>query len=168
MKNTPHIPTVYLLIGVPGSGKSTWANKQDKPILSSDAIREELTGSAATQHVVPPQEIFRRLDARVEDYLHKGSDVIYDATNVEPWHREASIKRWREKFQIQITGVLFTTPVVIAKERNRLRNRVVRDEVIDRYAEILKTHPVDPHKEGFTTLIEVNEHGEEDITFRNT
>lgn len=60
--------TIYFLVGVPGSGKSTWAKnlkkKQDINILSSDNLREELTGDAGDVSTYSHQEIFNILKDR--------------------------------------------------------------------------------------------------------
>ena len=42
---------IIVLVGLPGSGKSTWAAQQDAGVLSSDAVRVLLTGSADNQNV---------------------------------------------------------------------------------------------------------------------
>ncbi len=38
------LPIVKMTIGIPGSGKTTWAKKQDHPILSADDARKHLMG----------------------------------------------------------------------------------------------------------------------------
>ena len=47
--------TVFMLIGTPGSGKSTWASKREnhdaQRIISTDDIREELSGDPSNQSV---------------------------------------------------------------------------------------------------------------------
>ena len=41
--------TLYLLVGVPGAGKTTWAMQHPKLVhISSDAIRKELFGKEMT------------------------------------------------------------------------------------------------------------------------
>lgn len=37
--------TLYVMVGLPGSGKSYWAKSFNCPIVSSDTIRKELSGS---------------------------------------------------------------------------------------------------------------------------
>jgi predicted kinase len=166
MDQLKHRPTLYMVMGVPGSGKTTWAKKQGLPILSSDAIREELTGSAGDQDTVPPKEIFRILDERVGEYLKHGEGVIYDALNIEPDKRRPRLKYWIEQYKAQIIGVLFTTPIEIAKERNKSRERVVRDDIIERFARIFEENPLDTTKDWFDRIIEVDEHGGEKEIYR--
>ena len=69
------IPTLTLLIGPPGSGKTTYAQRHsedDKNIvhLSSDKIRQELYGDEAIQG--NPEEVFGLMRARALDCLDKG------------------------------------------------------------------------------------------------
>src|ERR1035438_1329956 len=43
--------TIVLLIGLPGSGKSTWVAKQKAVALSSDAVRELLADDPTDQSI---------------------------------------------------------------------------------------------------------------------
>ena len=161
MSQNTRRPKIYMLIGLPGSGKSTWAQKKGLPILSSDAMREELSGSAHDQDTTSPQDIFKALDARLEECLKNGQDVIYDALNTEPQHRRPRLKHWNEVYKAEITGVLFTTPTKVAKERNKQRDRVVPDTVIEKHERIFDANPLDTSKDWFDHVIKVDEHGNE-------
>ena len=72
---------VYMLIGIQGSGKTTYAKVKSQelniPIVSSDAIRDEMP--ELKEELVFP-EVYRRC----AEYIKSNTDFIYDATNVTP------------------------------------------------------------------------------------
>lgn len=79
-----------MLVGLPGSGKSTYAEKLKKEgymIHSSDAIREELTGDINSQDNNP--EVFGVLHKRVKEDLKSGHSCVYNATNMSRKRRKA-------------------------------------------------------------------------------
>lgn len=77
--------TIHMLVGIPGSGKSTYATtlqKQfDYPIVSSDTVRN-LHPDWKEELIFP--EVYRL----TSEYLKKGQDIIYDATNITPKVRQ--------------------------------------------------------------------------------
>lgn len=86
--------TLYMLVGLPGSGKSFYAKSLSEEtgaiIHSSDAIREELLGSEEDQSESP--KVFALLHCRVKKDLSDGRDVIYDATNINSKRRRAFLQ----------------------------------------------------------------------------
>ena len=59
-----------LLIGIPGSGKTTYANKNKKEneiILSSDTIRQELFGNESSQQ--DNELVFNTLYSKEREYF---------------------------------------------------------------------------------------------------
>lgn len=86
VKNYPW-PTVYVLVGIPGSGKSTWAATEaphrNAVIVSRDAIRAMLTGS---DKKMAGDAEFEELVTQIENEsvalaIRRGRNVILDATN---------------------------------------------------------------------------------------
>ena len=56
--------TLFITIGLPGSGKSHWASEQDAKVVSSDAIREELFGDVNDQN--HNNEVFNEVHNRIQ------------------------------------------------------------------------------------------------------
>ena len=79
---------LILPIGISGSGKSYIYNKDYKDCVqvSPDLIREELTGDISNQS--KNKEVFKLAFERVDEYLNKGQNVFFDATNVNKGQRK--------------------------------------------------------------------------------
>lgn len=123
----------FMMIGVPGSGKSYEAKRiarlEDAIIVSSDAIRGELYGDESCQN--NPKRVFELVDKRVREALESGRSVIMDATNITGRHRS----RWVSKMKtdgIKMIAVVMETPLELCFERQNLRDRKVPEDVIRR------------------------------------
>jgi predicted kinase len=81
------VKTLVLTIGLPRSGKSTWARQQGVPIVNPDAIRLAIHG----QPFVPSAEPLVWVTAKImtRSLFGAGHDVvILDATNLSRQRRE--------------------------------------------------------------------------------
>lgn len=80
---------LVMMVGLPASGKSTYAEhlagEIDARIFSSDAIRKELYGDQRVQG--DPQQVFGLLHKRIREALNNGKNVIYDACNINKKRR---------------------------------------------------------------------------------
>lgn len=126
-------PKLILLVGIPGAGKTTYAEKymqehSNIAYLSSDKIRKEMWGSEATQG--DNNEVFYRMQSRAIASLNYGRDVIYDCTNLTRKER-ASIISQCPKF-VHIEAHVIWAPIEICIKRDAARKRTVGKEVIDR------------------------------------
>jgi predicted kinase len=117
---------VILLVGLPGSGKSTWAAENGFPALSSDAIRGILADDPTDQSI--HKEVFATLRYLVRQRIGIGKKVTcIDATHLTPKERRPYL-RMRG---VRVEAVYFRIPVELCKARNQRRLRRVPDEVID-------------------------------------
>lgn len=126
-------PKLILLVGIPGSGKTTFANNYIKQnvntiCLSSDAIRKELYGDESIQG--DPAEVFTLMQKRAVEALNNGYDVLYDATNITRKDR-SSIIGVCPKFA-KIECHIIWAPIEECIKRDASRDRTVGKEVIDK------------------------------------
>jgi cytidylate kinase len=146
-------PILAVMIGISGSGKSTYANglktSLNAQLVETDAIRQELTGNAEDQS--KNAEVFNIAKKRVNDYLSQGKNTIIDATSLTVRDRRDWIKIGKEN-NAEVRAYFIDTPIDTCKIQNKKRRRKVPEEVIDRQAS--KLYP--PVKdEGFDSVTTV-------------
>ena len=129
--------TLFVMIGVSGSGKSTHAEKiyhelqvmgKNVAMISSDAIRGELCSGDQTDQTKNKQ-VFEIAHQRIDEALAAGVNVIWDATNLSREERSKPIAIGR-KNNATLIAVQIDTPLTVAVERNRGRERQVPTPVI--------------------------------------
>lgn len=129
----------YMLIGLPGSGKSRHAlnimPKTNSIIISSDAIRKEFYGDEAIQG--NPGLIFEEMQRRTLKNLNANKSVIYDATNISRGNRTHLLNSL-PKNCIKVAIVIWAKFDTCVK-RDRNRDRTVGEQVIRRM--LLKFQP---------------------------
>lgn len=126
-------PTIIILVGLPGAGKSTYAkeyveNYPNTIHLSSDAIRKELWGDESVQG--DNAQVFSLMQSRAVDALNSGKSVVYDATNITRKDR-ACIINVLPRF-VKIEAHVIWAPIKTCIERDAARNKTVGKEVIDK------------------------------------
>lgn len=126
-------PTLIMLVGIPGSGKTTYAKKyirnyENTIHISSDKIRKEIFGDEATQG--DPSEVFSIMQKRAIEALNNGKSVVYDATNITRQDRVHIISKC-PKF-VKIGCHIIWAPIETCIERDAARERTVGKDVIDR------------------------------------
>lgn len=136
-----------MLVGLPGSGKSTWARDQHLPVLSSDEIRILLSDDETNQGI--HDRVFGTLRHLLRQRLAIGAKLTcIDATNIVPKHRKPWIRIAR-KFGATAEAVYFDIPLEECLKRNASRLRVVPEEVIQQMAAKLSPPRVE---EGFARI----------------
>lgn len=122
-----------MLVGAAGVGKSTFAAAHFDPadVLSSDALREAVTGDAADQRAT--KVAFSILHREVHRRLALGRLVVVDATNVERHARLALVRLARTHGVPVVALVLLADPATVHARNAARAARVVPPEVVDRH-----------------------------------
>ena len=120
------MPKVYVLVGVPGSGKSTWVANQDWAkdcvYVSTDAlVEEEAARQGKTYNDVFKEYMPVAVDLMCEQVIaarDAGKDIIWDQTSVNVKSR---VKKFNMLPEYDHIAVVFPTPE--AEEHARRLNR---------------------------------------------
>lgn len=160
----------YLTIGLPGSGKSTWARKfvrdnSDTVVISRDSFREMVKAGGYYFDWSFEPIIKKMAKACLFEVLKTNKyDIIYDETNMSKKARNANIQRIfskeipRDKVEIYFVHVL--------EKDNNLDRRMTNDRGMtkDKWQEVLDKmkrnwEPIS-EEENFDYVIEVTDNFE--------
>ena len=149
--------TLYITVGLPGSGKSTYVKNfiKDKDIeyLSSDSLRAVYGKSEEDQTVTPL--VFGHIKRKVDESLKDGKNVLVDATSVNRKERSDYINT-AKKYGAKVVAIVFKMDRQGLIDRNKKRGeqggRVVPDFVIDK---MLNKFEEPSYSEGIDVIIYV-------------
>ena len=138
------MPTIYMLIGVPASGKSTWVekNKGNSLVISSDDLIEEYAKSQGKTY----NEVFKEqikvankiMLEHAEAAFAADQDVIWDQTNLTKKSRASKLaivpKHYRKD------AVFFATPLEEEWQRrlNSRHGKSIPAHILDSMVEMLE------------------------------
>ena len=143
---------IVVLVGLPGSGKSTYLERNGVRGLSSDAIRGLLADDESDQTI--HERVFQTLRYLLRQRIAIGRPVTYvDATNLRPEERRPYLEIGQQ-FGCDVEAVFFDIPLEVCRARNARRHRVVPEEVMTAMEEKL----IAPTEgEGFTKVTVIRE-----------
>lgn len=120
------LKTLTMTVGLPRSGKSTWARGQGVPVVNPDSIRTVLHGTAFRPEAEPM--VWGIAKTMVRSLFEAGHErVILDATNITNRRRqEWSNGAWECEY------VVFRTPAVTCVLRARDNDQEYLVDVIRR------------------------------------
>ena len=132
-EKVPFVPTFFMMVGLPASGKSTYAKKLSEEtggvICSSNEIRQELCGDENCQD--KNDEVFRTVHKRIRDSLSDGYDTIFDATNLNSRRRIAFLRELKN-IPCKKKCIIMATPIGDCCDNNLNRDRQVPGSVMDK------------------------------------
>lgn len=150
------MPTCYQLIGVPGSGKSTWIKNQDWAKDCSVASTDMWVEMEAERQGKTYSEIFdeymphavRLMANHVELARDKGMDIIWDQTSTTLAARRRKFNMLKDYTHI---AVVFKTPEPeeLARRLNSRPGKTIPDHVVKR---MIEGYDIPTEDEGFTEI----------------
>ncbi len=149
------MPTLYIICGIPGSGKTTLVKNlplsmmenEKLNIVESDEGRKailleygfsETHQNNISDELLSPEKkrkiedrVWEEIEATVKQILQSNEDIVIDATNTEQW----ILKDW---FKFCKDGghkskvIIMSTPLDVCIERNNAREIPIPKEVMER------------------------------------
>lgn len=150
-------PSLVVLIGAAGSGKSTFAARHFAPeeILSSDRFRELVSGDEADQGAT--RAAFGRLHRELGRRLAAGRATLVDATSVEPSARRPLLAAAAAAGLPAIAIVLDLPSATVLARNAARRPRVVDEAIVRRHLARLRAALEGPEpalwREGFADIV---------------
>lgn len=143
--------TLTILMGIPGCGKSTWAenNADGAVIVSSDAIRGDGPYDPSDN-----ERVFAQFHSDIERALGAGRDVIADATNVEVFAR-AKLRRIARNTDAKTRLVTFDNlPQAVARNDRRTKD-LVPDDAMKRMLMLFTRQRGFIDREGYDEILQI-------------
>lgn len=132
---------LFIMIGVPGSGKTTFAEAQPKKIhISRDTIRFSLLNEH-DNYFAKEKEVYKTFINKINLHINDGEDVIADATHLNPKSRYKLLNQLHiDRNKTNIIAIYVNTPIKTCLERNNLRKGtktyVPPNEIYNMYARL--------------------------------
>lgn len=120
---------VVVLSGLAGAGKDTWlrSNRPDWPVVSLDAVRDELDVDPADEQ----GRVINRAREKARDYLREGRSFVWNATNLSRQMRGQCLGLFAD-YHARIRIVYVEAPEERLLRQNRQRPAPVPQAVLER------------------------------------
>lgn len=154
--------TVFLLCGIPGSGKSTWARNHMTPTtewISRDNVRFSIVREDE-EYFSHEEEVFDTFIAYIKQTLEnpKVDVIIIDATHISKRARRKVLSRIRKQNIFELDCVWFDVSLNTCLARNHLRTG--RERVPETAIENMYKSKIYPSiDEGFDMIFIIDENG---------
>jgi predicted kinase len=149
---TPYRSHAYIVVGAPGSGKSTYAarlaERENAVIISGDQIRAELYGDANIQGE------WMVIQDRIENLIEEnvGKVLIMDGTHYRAKYRKDVIALLQSYGYHDIRAIVVNPSLEICLKQNAARARNVPELVIEKMHSALQASLRGVDTEGFSVV----------------
>lgn len=150
-------PHCYFLVGLPGSGKSTWAEQRFlMPIVGTDRwidkFAEDLGRTYNDVFDSHIKEATRLFDMQINDLVYQGRDFVWDQTNLTVKSRKAKLARLKD---YEVSAVVFEIdPEELARRQANRPGKIIPAHVLRSMADNYQRPTVE---EGFYRVSIVKE-----------
>lgn len=153
---------VYLMCGLPGSGKSTFIHKYREltdAVISRDAVRFSII-KEDEEYFAKEDYVFKIFIKEINKALKDESveRVFIDATHLSPKARAKVIKPMNKNNVAELNAIYFDIPINIAIERNNQRTgraKVPANVIVN----MAKSYSYPTLSEGFGHIYSIDEEG---------
>lgn len=161
-------PSLILLLGAAGAGKSTLARRHFQPteIISSDHCRALICDDENNQAV--NAEAFALLHHLTQLRLQWKKLTVIDATNLQATARE-TLLTIAQAADIPCVAIVLNVSAARCAEQNRNRSyRVVPDEILEQHQRELREARARLPHEGYGAIYELNESEITQVSFERS
>lgn len=148
-------PRLYVMVGVPGCGKTTWVRKHLGHALriSLDDLRLMFSGRTFDPLIEPAVAVAAEvlLEAMAGYAAEHQTDLVFDATNVSR-ARRAPLIALAHRHGLSPVAVYLECPLETAHQRNQQRQFPVPRNVVERFGGQLEPPSME---EGFDEVIHI-------------
>ncbi|MGE0886773.1 MAG: AAA family ATPase [Blastocatellales bacterium] len=151
------VPSLVLLIGASGAGKSTFAARHFSPteIISSDQCRAMICDDESNQDV--NAEAFGLLHHIARLRLANRLLTVIDATNLQ-FHARRPLLRMARAHLVPVVAIVFNIALETCLKQNQSRRqRFVNEDVIQQQRQLLDSEILGFNREGYARIYEISE-----------
>lgn len=146
--------TLYMMMGAPGSGKSSWVEAHLNPLqatwVSRDAIRFTMV-KEEEEYFSKEKEVFAEYVRRINALLEDDYNVIADATHLTAASRNKLISKISAP-NVSLCAVWINTPLETCIERNENRKGTRSYVPVDVIQKMYKYFEKPTTEEGFNSI----------------